>query len=113
MPYRPTAENRRLKRVIFAVTAAVEHIYGTRADGAYPIGAFYTVNVSSSSWRPMGGIWYAPRNPADIAGRNILEDIERFVISIGSGDETVLRSGRIVTWERIPTTEASQLPTPR
>ena len=113
MPYRPTAAHRKnIRGVIYPLTAAIAQRFGVRGDGAYPIGAFYTVNIDSTVWRAAGGIWYTPINPDDIEERNIRdEDIDLFILGIAQGQHTQLRSGKIVTWEAIPDAAASQLPT--
>lgn len=111
MPYRPTASHRRTQDVIYPLTAAVERTYGARRDGAYPIGAFYTVNISSQVWQSVGGIWYRPYNPDEICGRNISEDaVTQFCSAIANGRSVTLPSGKQVTWEVIPNAEAAQLP---
>ncbi len=86
-------------------------MFGIRSDGAYPIGAFYTVNIDSRVWRHVEGVWYLPINPEDIESRNIRDDdIVQFITGITTGEDTRLRSGRTVTWEFIPVADASQLP---
>lgn len=112
MPYRPTAPNRKnIRGVIYPLTASVAEIYGIREDGAYPIGAFYTVNIDNSIWENVGGIWYRPYSSTDVEGRSIREeDIEIFCNAIVSGGPITLRSGRVVEWEAIPESEAGQLP---
>lgn len=111
MPYRPTPIHRKnIWGVIYPLTASVAAICGIRGDGAYPIGAFYTVNIDSSIWEHIDGIWYRPYHPADIEGRVVREeDLELFSNAILSGDTITLRSGKRVDWERIPEAEANQL----
>lgn len=112
MAFRPTAEHRKnVNGVIYPLTAAVRQVFGMRSDGAYPIGTFYTVNIDNFIWQPVDGIWYRPFDSESIEQRSIREeDIERFVAGITTGEETVLRSGIRVTWERVPSEEAAQLP---
>ncbi|MBL8442879.1 MAG: hypothetical protein JNK52_02415 [Zoogloeaceae bacterium] len=112
MPYRPTAIFRKnIRGVIYPLTAAVASIYGIRDDGAYPIGAFYTVNIDSDVWEHLGGIWYRPYDSTKITERNIKpEAINLFINGINHGNNTVLASGKMVTWEQIPRSEALQLP---
>lgn len=112
MPFRPTAPHRRnIKGVIYPLTAAVARTFGIRHDGAYPIGAFYTINIDTGIWAPAGGIWYLPTHPSHIEERSVPEeDIDIFVSGITRGTSVVLRSGRVVLWEPIPAEEASQLP---
>jgi hypothetical protein len=112
MPFRPTAPHRRnIRGVIYPLTAAIERTYGVRADGAWPLGAFYTVNVDSTVWRPVGGIWYVPHDAEKVFGRSINEDvIADFCKAIQDGRVVALPSGRSITWEAIPNVEASQLP---
>lgn len=112
MPYRPTAPSRKnIRGVIYPLTASVAEIYGIRADGAYPIGAFYTVNIDNTVWEHVGGIWYRPYTTSNMEGRPIQEeDIEMFSYSIVNGSSLTLRSGKRVEWEAIPESEARQLP---
>jgi len=112
MPFRPTAIHRKnINGVIYPLTAAVARTYGIRDDGAYPIGAFYTVNIKREVWRHAGGVWYCPIDAPRIENRSIREeDIELFQHGIATGAETTLRSGISVYWEEIPVEEASQLP---
>lgn len=112
MPFRPEARYRKnIRGVIYPLTAAVAQTYGVRDDGAYPIGAFYTVNIDSKIWLPAGGIWYRPIEPDKILSRDIRdEDTDIFIIGIATGDTTVLRSGKSIDWEQIPDTEAEKLP---
>lgn len=114
MPYRPTAVHRRNRLgVIYPLTASVAARYGIREDGAYPIGAFYTVKIDSTVWEHIGGIWYRPYTPSDVAGRSIREeDIELFSNAIINGGPITLRSGKRIDWELIPESEAQQLPRP-
>lgn len=112
MPYRPIAKHRRnVRGVIYPLTASVAEIYGIREDGGYPIGAFYTVNIDSSVWEHIDGIWYRPYEPDDIRNRKIQEDdIELFSNAVICGGPVTLRSGKQVEWEPIPQFEANQLP---
>jgi hypothetical protein len=109
MPWRPAPPHRRnIRGVIYPLTAAIARIYGIRSDGAYPIGAFYTVNIDRSVWRPVGGIWYLPIEAEKIEGRSISEEaIERFCAAITSER---LPRGTGIDWEAIPDDEAAQLP---
>ena len=108
MPYRPTKEHRNnINGIIYPLTAAIMRLYGSRNDGAYPIGAFYTINIDSKTWDHAGGIWYIPKNPQKIQNRKIDEDIiSYFCISIDSHSQPTHGT---VTWELIPHTEAEQL----
>lgn len=110
MPYRPEPVFRRnIRGVIYPLTAAVVEKYGARNDGAFPIGAFYPINVSRRSWEHAGGIWYIPNT--DILGRSNREEVVRaFGESIETGAPVELPSAITVTWEPIPSSEASQLP---
>lgn len=112
MPHRPTARFRKnIRGVIYPLTAAIAACYGIRGDGAYPIGAFYNVNIDSDVWESLGGIWYRPYDNKKITERNIkAEAIELFINGINHGNNTILPSGKMVTWEEIPHSEASQLP---
>lgn len=113
MPFRPGPQHRRnIRGVIYPLTAAIHHVYGVRSsDGAYPLGAFYTVNIDSTIWQHTGGIWYRPIDPEDIENRNInVETMGLFVESIATGQNVQLPSGTIVNWEHIPDTLAQQLP---
>lgn len=112
MPFRPTAQHRRnIRGVIYPLTAAIERTYGVRTDGAWPLGAFYTVNVDSRVWRPVGGIWYIPYDSEEVYGRSINEGvIGDFCNAIQHGRVIVLPSGKSITWESIPNVEAAQLP---
>jgi hypothetical protein len=116
MPYRPMPNFRRnIRGVIYPLTEAVRRIYGNRStDGAYPLGAFYPINVSSSVWSSAGGIWYVPECEIDLSERNPREEsVQAFMQSIMSGETVELPSGILVTWERIPSSEASSLPQPQ
>lgn len=110
MPWRPTPPHRRnIRGVIYPLTAAIARTYGVRADGAYPIGAFYTVNIDNTVWRPAGGIWYLPIDADKIESRNISEEaIERFCAAITS-ERSPLGTG--INWEAVPDSETAQLPT--
>jgi hypothetical protein len=81
-----------MKGVSYPLTAAVARLYGIRSDGAYAIGAFYTVNIDAGMWRHAGGVWYQPIKPDAIDSRSIREeDMQRFVAGITTGEETLLR----------------------
>ncbi len=103
---------RNIRGVIYPLTEAVRRVYGCRStDGAYPLGAFYPVNVSSSVWNSVGGIWYIPESEIDLNERNPREEsVLAFMQSIASGEPVELPSGVLVTWESIPASEASYLP---
>lgn len=112
MPYRPSAQFRRnIQGVIYPLTEAVRRTYGCRsADGAYPIGVFYPINVSNNSWSSAGGIWYRPKSVERLNSRNPKEEVViSFMESIQSGEPVELPSGIIVTWEHIPNEEATYL----
>lgn len=106
---------RNIKGVIYPLTEAIRRIYGSRStDGAYPLGAFYPINVSSSAWSSAGGIWYVPEPETDLSERNPREEsVLAFMQSITSGEPVELPSGIVVTWERIPATEVRLLPEAR
>lgn len=112
MPFRPTALDRKnIPGVIYPLTAAIRQIYGVRSDGAWPIGAFYTVNIDLDVWRSVGGIWYVPRDASQILSRSINEGvIAAFCDAIENGNVVVLPSGSSVTWEAVPNDAAAQLP---
>jgi hypothetical protein len=115
MPYRPRPEHRsNIQGVILPLTAAVYDVYGNRAqDLGRPIGAFYPQNVSSETWEYLGGIWYRARDEQKVQSRRINEAVRTaFARSILTGEEVTLRSGTLVTWERIPDSESAQLPPP-
>jgi hypothetical protein len=59
---------RNIKGVIDPLTAAVARIYGIRSDGAYPIGAFYTVNfaVAKDEGRVVGLITIIMVSPKEL-----------------------------------------------
>jgi hypothetical protein len=113
MPYRPTPQFRRnIKGVIYPLTEAVRRLYGCRPeDGAYPIGAFYPINVSNTAWNHVDGIWYIPALEESLNARNPREEIVlEFMHSIQTGAAVELPSGVEVTWERIPIAESHALP---
>jgi hypothetical protein len=115
MIYRPHAEHRKnIRGVLMPLTAAIFAVFGSRAqDGARPIGAFYPKNVSSETWEHLGGIWYRAKDEQAINNRRIDPDVVRaFARSILSGEDVMLRSGSVVTWERLPSAEAAKLPPP-
>ena len=112
MPYRPEPAHRRNRQgVIYPLTEAVQRLYGARPeDGAYPLGAFYPINVSNSIWRCTGGVWYVANSETELAARNPREEtVLAFMKSIQSGESVELPSGISVCWERIPDHEASEL----
>jgi hypothetical protein len=116
MPFRPNPEFRRnINGVVLPLTAAIARVYGIReSDGAYPLGAFYTENIDTRVWLPVGGIWYQPINAEKVANRRISEArIEQFVDGIGSGREVLLNNDVVVSWERIPEALAQLLPSIR
>ncbi len=89
----------------------MERRFGTRSDGAYPIGAFYTLNIDNVVRESAGGIWYRPVPLSGFRERNIREeDIELFLGAIETGKDIQLRSGKVVSWEEVPEPEASLLP---
>ncbi|WP_170152139.1 HNH endonuclease [Vogesella indigofera] len=104
-------KHRRDQTVILTLTAAIERVFGTRdEDGAYPLGAFYTRNVSKKTWRHVKGIWYVPKNPDNFSQRVVdLEAVDHFSRAILSG-ETVLLGTTTVDWEAIPEDSAGLLP---
>ncbi|MCE9793608.1 MULTISPECIES: hypothetical protein [Shewanella] len=113
MPYRPMPNFRRnIRGVIYPLTEAIRRLYGCRSsDGAYPLGVFYPVNVSTSVWSSAGGIWYIPESEFDLNERNPREEsVLAFMRSIFSGEPVELPSGVLVTWENIPASEAGSLP---
>ena len=113
MPLRPEPQHRRnIRGVIYPLTAAIRHVYGIRSsDGSYPLGAFYTVHIDSTTWQHAGGIWSSPIVPEEIENRNVnTETMGHFMDSIATGQHVQLPSGTIVTWERIPDTLVQQLP---
>lgn len=96
------------------LTAAVYLVFGSRAqDNGRPIGAFYPNNVSVDTWEHLGGIWYRARDEQKILSRRVnTEIVQAFAHSICTGEDVVLRSGKIITWEQIPDVDASKLPPP-
>ncbi|WP_299803219.1 hypothetical protein [uncultured Shewanella sp.] len=111
MPYRPTANHRKnVRGVIYPLTEAIRRLYGMRqSDGSYPLGAFYTINISNTVWRSVGGIWYIPQTDLDC--RNPREEVvSAFINSIHSGESVELPSGKVITWEQIPNNESAALP---
>ena len=113
MPFRPIAEHRRnVHRVIYPLTEAIRRLYGARpSDGAYPIGAFYTVNVDNRLWLHADGVWYRPRQQGKIESRQLDNAaVEVFIASIANGAPARLPSGTLVAFELIPDFEADQLP---
>ncbi len=115
MPYRPHAKHRQnVRGVLLPLTAAVFAVFGSRAqDNGRPIGAFYPQNVSSDAWEHLGGIWYRARDEQKVQSRGVNPVVvQAFARSIRSGEDVELPSGIVVTWEKIPTSEASKLPPP-
>ncbi|HOI52861.1 MAG TPA: hypothetical protein PLN02_10825 [Azonexus sp.] len=114
MPYRPSSEHRKIPSVIVHLTAAIHRVYGSRAqDQARPIGAFYPQHVKKDKWEHLGGIWYRAYNEQEILCRNLnAEVVTAFVQSIRTGENARLANGRVITWEQIPSPEASLLPPP-
>ncbi len=113
MPFRPEPQFRRnIKGVIYPLTEAIRRAYGSRQlDDAYPIGAFYPINVTNETWRHADGIWYVPLSEASLNERNPREEVVlAFIHSMRSGTPVELPSGIVVTWERIPTPELQELP---
>ena len=89
-------------------------MYGERQDGSLPLGAFYTINVDTTVWQHVESIWYRPIDPPAIARRNPnARVVEQYIDSIESGNSFRLSSGTLITWEPVPLSEASLLPTPR
>jgi len=113
MPYRPLpALRKNIRGVIYPLTEAIRRKYGTReSDGAYPLGSFYPINVSNKVWIPAGGIWFVPSDSVKIEERVVNElVVQCFMESIEFGAPIELPSGTVVEWERIPSSEADQLP---
>lgn len=113
MPFRPSSQFRRnIKGVIYPLTESVRRVYGCRSeDGAYPIGAFYPINITNNSWRHSDGIWYIPVSEEDLNARNPREEIVlEFIQSIQSGVAVELPNGVLVTWEQIPSAQSQALP---
>lgn len=114
LTYRPRKEHRKHPTVIRALTAAIERVFGTRAeDGAYPLGAFFTRHVGKT-WTPVGGIWYVPTDALKVSQRavdpNAVDDFARAILS---GETVLLRTKTIdrkVDWEETPSELACQLP---
>ena len=116
MPFRPEQNFRRdIHWVIYPLTEAVSRLYGRRnSDGAYPIGAFYPINITNKSWRHADGIWYIPLSEDKLDSRKIKEDVvEEYMRSIYSGSPVTLSNGKVVVWESIPVDEAQALPRAR
>lgn len=115
MTYRPLAEHRKnVQGVLLPLSAAIHRVFGSRAqDNARPIGAFYPHNVSTATWRLIGGIWYCAYDEERVLSRKVNEDVVRqFAASILTGAPVILPSGKEITWEVIPEPEAYQLPPP-
>lgn len=115
MPYRPEAVHRRnMEGVVLPLTAAIHRVFGHRAqDLGRPIGAFYTVNVSSIVWQHLGEIWYRAWDEQRVLNRIVNESVVRaFSESIITGDAVNLPSGKRIIWEEMAPFEAMQLPPP-
>jgi hypothetical protein len=115
MTYRPHPQHRRnVQGVLLPLTAAVLAVFGSRAqDNGRPIGAFYPQNVSSGTWEHLGGIWYRARDEQKVRNRKVnAAVVQAFSRSIRTGEDVELPSGSVITWERIPSAEASKLPPP-
>lgn len=113
MPYRPEPNARRKRaRVIYPLTEAMRRRYGVRdSDGAYPIGAVYTKNISRDVWRHVGGIWYVAVSEDRILDRVVDEGVvTEFLRSMDTGDSCELPTGELIEWELIPALEANALP---
>lgn len=113
MTYRPRPQHRKnIHGVLIPLTAAVYIVFGSRAqDKGRPIGAFYPTNVSARAWEKLGGIWYRAYDEQKVLNRKVnAEVVQAFVQSIRSGEDVVLPSGAVITWEMIPASEASKLP---
>ncbi len=113
MPFRPSPPNRKnIRGVINPLTEAVRRLFGARQDdGAYPLGAFFPVDVSKSAWVDAGGIWYIPLSEVKLNRRNPKEEVVlAFINSIETGEPVELPGGKVVTWDRIPDPEADALP---
>lgn len=113
MTFRPIPPHRKnINGVIKPLTKAIEEVFGIReGDNGRPLGAFYTVNIINTKWEHLSGIWYRARNEEDIENRRPNRAVvEAFVASIQTGEEVILPSGRIVTWEEISDSEESELP---
>ena len=111
MPFRPEPCFRRKQSVIYPLTEAIRRLYGPRPeDGAYPLGAFYTENISNSLWEHMGGISYRPTSDLDLDGRPVQEEtVDAFMHSIQSGEPVQIADGIRVNWQPIPNHEATEL----
>ena len=115
MIYRPHATHRKnIQGVLLPLTTAIFEVFGSRAqDNGRPIGAFYPQNVSTTTWEHLGGIWYRARDEQKVRNRKVnAETVQAFARSICTGEEVQLPSGKVITWEQIPATEASKLPPP-
>ncbi len=115
MTYRPNADHRQnVQGVLLPLTAAVFAVFGSRAqDNARPIGAFYPQNVSPQTWQHLGGIWYRARDEHKVQSRKVnAEVVKAFARSIRTGEDVQLANGTVVTWEKIPSSEATKLPPP-
>jgi hypothetical protein len=113
MLHRPQPDDRKLRKVIYPLTEAIDRVFGHRAqDGARPIGAFYTTNYGAK-WQRLGGIWFRHNDEQSIFARVVDPSVvNAFADSILSGDPVTLPDGGVVNWELIPESEAIQLPPP-
>lgn len=110
MLFRPEPPHRRRQNVIYPLTEAIRRLYVAQPTGAYPLGAFYTENISNTLWRSLGGIWYEANSGLDLDNRAIDEEtVLVFMQSIQSGESVELPGRVIVGWERIPDSEANEL----
>ena len=115
MLYRPRPQHRKnVRGVLMPLTAAVFAVFGSRSqDAGRPIGAFYPHHVSSATWEHLGGIWYRALDERKVQDRVINPvTVAAFVHGIYTGQDVVLPSGTVVTWEPIPAEDAARLPPP-
>lgn len=113
--YRPKAEFRQnIQGVLLPLTAAIYQVFGSRAqDQGRPIGAFYPFNVSTATWKHLGGIWYRAWSEEKVQRRKVNpQTVDAFARSILSGEDVLLKNDSVVTWELIPESQAQQLPPP-
>lgn len=96
------------------LTAAIYAVFGSRAqDNGRPIGAFYPQHVSKETWEHLGGIWYRARSEVKVQNRKVnAAVVQAFASSIRTGEDVELPSGKVITWEKVPSSEASKLPPP-
>lgn len=113
--FRPIPIHRKnVRGVLMPLTAAIFRVFGNRAqDNGRPIGAFYPSNISASTWDRIGGIWYKAKDENKVRDRAVnLDTVEIFARCILSGQSCLLPNGMRITWERIPSDQAIQLPPP-